>query len=140
LNKSKNSSAANDSFYEELIKSSNVAAPQDARDLINAFARRNQSKKFDGNKIRMELIPPSAYIGIGRVLTHGAEKYGANTWQDVEWERYVGALLRHLVAFLEDPTGVDADSGLLHSEHLLVNAVFLNDCVAAGRIPPNERP
>ena len=84
----------------------------------------------------MELIPTSAYVGLGRVLTHGAEKYGPNTWQDVEYERYVGALIRHLIAFIDDPTGVDSDSGLKHTEHLLANAVFLNDCVAAGRIQP----
>lgn len=84
----------------------------------------------------MELIPTSAYVGVGKVLTHGAEKYGANTWQDVEYERYIGALIRHLIAFIEDPLGVDNDSGLLHSEHLLTNAVFLNDAVVAGRIPP----
>ena len=101
---------------------------------------RDQSKKFDGGKLRMELIPTSAYIGLGRVLTHGAEKYGPNTWQAVEYERYIGALIRHLIAFIDDPNGVDADSGLKHTEHLLANAVFLNDCVAAGRIPTNERP
>lgn len=84
----------------------------------------------------MELIPTSAFNSLGRVLTHGANKYGAHTWQDVEWDRYVGALIRHLVAFMEDPTGYDADSGLPHSEHLLANAVFLNDAVAHGRIQP----
>ena len=108
--------------------------------LYNVASDRDQSKKFDGGKLRMELIPTSAYIGLGRVLTHGAKKYGPNTWQSVEYERYVGALIRHLIAFIDDPGGIDSDSGLKHSEHLLANAVFLNDCVAAGRIPPNERP
>ena len=101
---------------------------------------RDQSIKADGNKLRMELIPTSAYIGLGRVLTHGAEKYSPNSWQNVEYERYIGALIRHLVAFIDDPTGRDTDSGLLHIEHLLANAVFLNDAVSTGRIPTNERP
>lgn len=97
---------------------------------------RDQSIKADGAKLRMELIPTSAYTGLGRVLTHGAIKYSPNSWQQVDYERYIGALIRHLVAFIDDPTGVDADSGLLHTEHLLANAVFLNDAVVKGRIPP----
>ena len=83
----------------------------------------------------MELIPTSALIGLGRVLTHGAIKYSPNSWQNVEYERYIGALIRHLVAFMDDPSGRDSDSGLYHTEHLLANAVFLNDAVMHGRIP-----
>lgn len=111
--------------------------------LDNALANssdRDQSMKADKDKPRMELIPTSALYSLGKVLTHGAEKYGPNTWQQVDYKRYIGALIRHLVAFMDDPTGVDSDSGLKHTEHLLANAVFLNDAVAKGRIPTNERP
>lgn len=127
-----------------------VHSVSDSASLQNVFSERfrDQSIKADGGKLRMELIPTSAYRSLGRVLTHGAEKYGPNNWQSVTYDRYIGALLRHLIAFIDDPDGVDSDSGLKHSEHLLANAVFLNDCVAAGRIPPkategnclNERP
>jgi hypothetical protein len=99
---------------------------------------RDQSKKQDGGKLRMELIPPTALTSIARLLTHGAIKYGPNTWQSVEYERYVGAILRHLTAFIADPTGYDIDSGLPHIEHVLINAVFLNDAFCHGRIPPRE--
>ena len=90
-------------------------------------SNRDQTLKADGTKIRMELIPTSAYKGLGNVLTFGAKKYAPNTWRNVEVERYVGALLRHLCAYLEDPYGVDEESGLYHSEHLLTNAMFIND-------------
>lgn len=136
-----------------MTKSNNDLAYNQSRDLQNAIAEvytpstssvegvanivhRDQTIKADGGKLRMELIPTSAYIGLGRVLTHGAIKYSPNSWQQVEYERYIGALIRHLVAFMDDPTGVDADSGLLHTEHLLANAVFLNDAVVRGRIQP----
>ena len=125
----------NSSLYDELIAASNVAAPNDVRSLANTFVKRDQSRKADGEKIRMELIPTSVYIGLGRVLTHGAIKYGDNTWQGVEYERYIGALIRHLIAFIDDPNGIDSDSGLKHTEHLLANAAFLNDAVMKGRIP-----
>ena len=87
---------------------------------------RNQSIKSDAGKLMLELIPPETYISLGRVLTYGAEKYSPNSWQDVEEERYVGALLRHLTAYMQDPTGCDEESGLLHIEHVLCNAMFLN--------------
>jgi hypothetical protein len=61
------------------------------------------------------------------VLTYGAQKYFANSWRQVERERYVGAILRHLVAYIDDPNGVDEESGLKHIEHVLCNAAFLNE-------------
>lgn len=93
---------------------------------------RDQSAKADKDKLRMELIPVSAYESLGRVLTHGAKKYGPDNWRLVETDRFVGALLRHLIAFLKDPNGVDADSGLKHTDHLLANAVFINEAVQRG--------
>ena len=121
---------------------SNVTADRSYNTALNNTLStvRDQSMKADGGKIRMELIPTSAIYSIGRVLTHGADKYGPNTWQSVEYERYVGALIRHLLAFIDDPLGKDADSGMPHTEHLLANAVFLNDAVVRGRIQLNERP
>ena len=105
-------------MYNELINASNLAESNTTRD---------QSKKFDNGKLRMELIPTSAYKALGNVLTFGAKKYSPNSWRSVEVERYVGALLRHLCAYLDDPYGVDEESGLHHSEHLLTNAMFIND-------------
>lgn len=85
---------------------------------------RNQKIKADADKLMLELIPPSAIFALGRVLTYGAKKYGSNNWQQVEQERYVGALLRHLYAFV-DGEEIDQESGLPHLEHVLTNAVFL---------------
>ena len=88
---------------------------------------RNQEHKADGDKIMMELIPTTALVSLGNVLTYGAKKYEPNSWQRVERERYVGALLRHFVAYMNNPTGRDEESGLMHIEHVLCNAAFLND-------------
>ena len=90
-------------------------------------SERDQNIKADADKLRMELIPTSVLKSLARVLTFGAKKYKANSWQQVEVSRYVGALLRHLVAYLDDPYGIDSESGLAHSEHLLCNAAFIND-------------
>jgi len=88
---------------------------------------RNQNIKLDNGKPLMELIPPSAIEALGEVLTYGANKYSPNSWQKVEPERYLGALMRHLTAYMRDPKSVDKESGILHIKHILCNAAFLVD-------------
>jgi len=68
-------------------------------------------------------------LPIEKVLKFGAEKYGANQWQDVPdaKERFKDALQRHTY----DDDGklilykTDADSGLKHVYHALCNIMFL---------------
>ncbi len=84
-----------------------------------------QGLKYDKDKLRMDLIPPIAFEALGRILTYGADKYTDNSWQGIEPERYRAALLRHFVAYLKDPDGVDEESGLKHIEHCFCNAMFL---------------
>lgn len=88
---------------------------------------RDQALKRDSGKLQMELIPPSTLISLGKVLTYGADKYSPHSWKKVEKERYIGAILRHLVKYMEDNSSIDNESGLLHIEHVLANACFLND-------------
>ncbi len=82
--------------------------------------------KYDTGKPRMWLLPFIALVEIARVLTFGAEKYAANSWQTVEngVERYINALLRH-VAAINDGEIYDPESGLLHWSHVGCNALFL---------------
>lgn len=93
---------------------------------------RDQSKKFDAGKPMMELIPTSAYYAISNALTYGASIHGPNTWQTISIDRWIGALLRHLCLYLDDPKGVDAESGLPHTAHLLANACFINHLATQG--------
>lgn len=81
--------------------------------------------KYDKDKIRMELIPPKALVAIGEIMTMGAKKYGANNWQGVSIDRYVGALIRHLVKYMENKDSKDPDSELSHMKHVLTNAAFI---------------
>ena len=92
----------------------------------------DQTVKKDAGKPRMDLIPTSALKSLANVLTFGCSKYGENTWQEVEIKRYKAALLRHFVAWADEPLGKDEESGLYHSEHLLWNAMAINDWVVRG--------
>lgn len=85
---------------------------------------RDQSIKYDGDKICLELLPPYAINALGAVLTHGAQKYGDYTWTRVSSDRYTGALLRHMMAHMAGEV-LDPDSGMPHLWHVLCNATFL---------------
>lgn len=86
----------------------------------------NSGTKYDGAKIRMDLLPFEALEAVAEVLTYGAEKYADNNWQTVEngERRYLGAMLRHLAA-RERNEVCDSESGLLHAAHVATNALFI---------------
>ena len=85
-------------------------------------------KKFDEQKPRLELIEPEFIIGIGKIMTLGAEKYGDDNWKSATPEdikRLRGALLRHQMAYLGGER-LDAESGLSHLYHIGCNLMFLD--------------
>lgn len=76
-------------------------------------------------KVRMELIPLTPLIEVGRVLTLGADKYGDSKWEDgVKWSKIIGSIFRHFTAVCmgEDK---DPDTGCYHLAHVITNALFL---------------
>lgn len=77
------------------------------------------------NKTRWELMPLDCLEDIARVYTEGAKKYGDNNWQNLEngYERYKGALLRHLYA-AESET-FDEETGCRHLAQVAWNAIAL---------------
>ena len=86
----------------------------------------NQLIKADKGKPRLTLVPRQILFDVARVREYGLAKYGeAECWKSVEIERYRDALFRHLCAYLDDPDGVDEESGLSHLSHLACNVCFL---------------
>ena len=83
-------------------------------------------KKFDGDKLRFDLIPAVAEEEIAKILTFGAKKYGPDNWQKLDDfdNRYYAALRRHLNAWKQGEAN-DPESGMSHLSHALTNAVFL---------------
>lgn len=87
---------------------------------------RNQKIKADAGKPRLSLVPMQIMRDIAVAREYGLNKYGsADSWKEVDRERYVDAMLRHAVAYAENPEGVDEESGLLHLAHLACNVAFL---------------
>lgn len=84
--------------------------------------------KADSGKLRLDLVPLEVLIPLAKVREYGLYKYGSagsEGWQSVEKERYLAALLRHLVAYQKDNNALDEESGLPAIYHVLCNAAFL---------------
>ena len=82
---------------------------------------------FKDHKLRWDLLPLQEIEDIVRVYTFGAEKYTPNSWQNLEngYDRYKAALLRHMNC-IENGELYDKESGLLHTSHIMWNAVAMN--------------
>lgn len=86
----------------------------------------DQSVKADGGKPELTLVPREIIRAIAKVRMYGTKKYGdPENWKRVEPQRYRDALYRHWLSYLDDPNGVDEESGLPHLWHLACNAAFL---------------
>ena len=88
----------------------------------------NQEAKADAGKLRPTLVPTAAIRAIAAIRGYGVAKYpngGPDNWKKVEPERYRDAMARHMLAYIDDPTGKDEESGLPHLWHLICNAAFL---------------
>lgn len=82
--------------------------------------------KHDAGKIRLSLAPRKVIWDIAKVRMYGTDKYGdPENWKTVEPERYRDAAFRHFLRYLDDPEGMDKESGLPHLWHLACNIAFL---------------
>ena len=85
----------------------------------------NQEIKKDAGKPQLTLVPTQIIEDIAYVRMFGIKKYPKESWKQVSLERYRDALFRHLLAYINDPQGVDEESGLPHLSHLACNVAFL---------------
>lgn len=89
--------------------------------------------KADTGKPRPTLVPVSLIRAVTAVREYGTAKYhDPENWRTVEPQRYRDALFRHWLAYLENPRGVDAESGLPHLWHVACNAAFLIEMEGKG--------
>ena len=83
--------------------------------------------RYNEGKTQLDLIPPSVLEGLGKVLTFGAMRYGANNYRrGMKWSNVINSLLRHINAF-RDGEDFDKESGLSHLDHAMCNLAFLKE-------------
>ena len=86
----------------------------------------DQAIKSDAGKPRLSLVPTQIITDIARVREFGVKKYpDPDSWRRVSVDRYHDALFRHVIAYIENPSSVDAESGLPHLWHIACNVAFL---------------
>lgn len=96
----------------------------------------DQHAKADAGKPKLTLVPRKIIFDIAKVRMYGNEKYGdPENWRTVSKDRYKDAAFRHFMAYLEDPTGVDEESGLPHLWHWACNCAFLCELEDFGKVP-----
>ena len=77
-------------------------------------------------KLMWELLPLEDIEDVVKVYTEGANKYGVNTWQNLEngYNRYKAALFRHLLEY-EKGSEYDEETGCRHLAQVVWNAIAL---------------
>lgn len=106
-----------------VVKNENVLPINQGKDESSGV---DYSIKSDAGKYKPTLCHPSLIEAVARVREYGAAKYGNNEcWKRVEEQRYKDALYRHWLAYLENPDGVDEESGMPHLWHAACNMDFL---------------
>lgn len=86
----------------------------------------DQKLKQDAGKLRFELLDPRWERGLAEVMTFGAKKgYGRDSWKQVEMDRYIGALKRHISSFLLGDKYAD-DSKIHHMIHAAWNCLAIS--------------
>jgi hypothetical protein len=73
--------------------------------------------KFDGEKLRFDLVPPLPLEQLVKVYGMGAKKYKDHNWRrGLRWSRAFAAIMRHLWAWWKGETH-DPESGISHLAH-----------------------
>lgn len=95
----------------------------------------DQLAKSDAGKPKLTLVPRQIIYDIAEVREYGNHKYpdgGPDNWKQVEVQRYRDAAFRHFLLYLDDPSGVDEESGISHLSHLACNIAFLCELEVRG--------
>ena len=106
-------------------------------------------KKYDADKIRLELLTGEFLYSIATIMTFGAKKYDAWNWsKGMKWSRVFGALMRHMWAWYmgRGPTyhnfafgDLDEETGQSHLWHAGCCLMFLITYEMRG-IGEDDRP
>lgn len=84
-----------------------------------------QGRKYDGGKLRYDLVPALALEEVVKVITKGAEKYDPENWKRVSEgrRRYYAAAMRHMEAWRK---GEKQDEiGTHHIANAISNLMFI---------------
>jgi len=90
-------------------------------------------------KNRTSSIPPQFILALGRVMQHGADKYGKYNWREtpIDAADYVDAINRHFIAWWSGED-LDPDSGESHLVHLAACCCVVWDAIQQDSFNDNR--
>ncbi len=95
-------------------------------DTIRNTLKSNTDAKADTGKLQISLVPMEIVRAIARIRMYGNEKYHSpSNWTKVEKRRYIDAMMRHLLEYLDNEDAVDSESGLPALWHAACNMAFI---------------
>lgn len=98
----------------------------DKEELEQDRERLRKFAKDTKGKARISLVPMQILTDIAEVREYGVKKYGSvDSYKEVPIEDYRDALLRHIIEYIKDPSGVDKESGIKHYKHIACNLAFI---------------
>lgn len=91
------------------------------------------SGKDDTGKLQLSLVPTQIVKDIAEVRMFGNKKYHSpDNWKQVDVSKFIDAMLRHTLEFINDHDSIDAESGLQHYKHIACNLAFICDMMNRG--------
>lgn len=116
-----------DIVYRSFIVSSRKGDNNMDKNIIEDISKSaTEFTKSDYGKLQITLAPTQIVRDIAEVRMYGYKKYHSKgSWALVEMGRYVDALMRHLLAFIDNPDSVDEESGIPHYKHAACNMAFI---------------
>jgi len=101
---------------------------------------KERAARFTGNKLRYDLLPPTAISEIVAIYTYGAQKYDPNNWwKGMPWSDVIAPLERHIAKWKRGEI-FDEESGLHHLAHVAWNAIALYEYQRCGLGTDDRRP
>lgn len=101
---------------------------------MKKITTQNQEAKSDAGKLEIDLVPTQIIRDIATVRMYGTKKYkDPENRKKVELRRYINAMLRHTLAFIDDPNSIDEESGIPHYKHAECNWAFISE-IMGGRV------
>lgn len=120
---------------KDCLVSGRVIGPCEYFEVIE---RCDQQAKADAGKLEIDMVPTQIIRDIAEVRMYGNAKYhDPQNWKTVELRRYINAMLRHTLSFVDDPYGVDPESGIPHYKHAECNWAFISEMLS-GRVGKEE--
>lgn len=112
-------------FSKELVESAKESLKLELEAAEEFLKQEDQSAKADLGKPKITKCPTDIIRAISVIREFGDRKYEPDSWKNVDPQRYRDAMMRHALLYIDDPYGLDEESGLPHLWHMCCNAAFL---------------